>query len=198
MSSLTNPLRAWTVRPHGQFVISYRSLQTRDSRFFVPSTRPFSFLFQAFDQVLLLQRGGKSLYFGEIGPSASTFKAYFESRGAKECLGDDNPAEPLLAVAGSQSHQESAIDRSTEWHAVCRISANTASCSERESTARESADRVSQGSRDQYATPFVTQLLVLTSRNLRQGWRTPNVPLLQGRPQYRNCKRAFLRLRCSC
>lgn len=46
--------------------------------------QPSASLFAQFDTLLLLARGGKTVYFGEIGDDAATLKAYFAKHGARK------------------------------------------------------------------------------------------------------------------
>lgn len=46
-----------------------------------------------FDRLLLLARGGRTVYFGDIGPDSSTMIEYFEKNGGAPCPKDKNPAE---------------------------------------------------------------------------------------------------------
>lgn len=46
--------------------------------------QPSASLFAQFDTLLLLARGGKTVYFGEIGDEAATLKAYFAKHGARK------------------------------------------------------------------------------------------------------------------
>ena len=55
--------------------------------------QPSSTLFQHFDRLLLLQKGGKTVYFGDIGPNSKTLVDYFGSRSGHICADDENPAE---------------------------------------------------------------------------------------------------------
>jgi ABC-type multidrug transport system ATPase subunit len=54
--------------------------------------QPNSALFENFDRLLLLTRGGNTVYFGEIGEDASVLRGYFEKNGA-HCPLDVNEAE---------------------------------------------------------------------------------------------------------
>ncbi|KAI0806443.1 putative ABC multidrug transporter [Xylaria sp. FL0064] len=60
--------------------------------------QPSSQLFEMFDSLLLLGRGGEQLYFGPIGPDASILTNYFESKGAAKCPSDGNPADWVIQV----------------------------------------------------------------------------------------------------
>ena len=63
--------------------------------------QPSASLFQSFDRLLFLAKGGKTVYFGDIGEQSSTVLEYFERGGARECEELENPAEYILdMVAG--------------------------------------------------------------------------------------------------
>ncbi|KAJ1680261.1 ATP-binding cassette transporter snq2 [Spiromyces aspiralis] len=63
--------------------------------------QPSSLLFEQFDRLLLLARGGHTTYFGEIGDDAQALIQYFERNGAPKCSPDANPAEYILDVVAS-------------------------------------------------------------------------------------------------
>jgi ATP-binding cassette subfamily G (WHITE) protein 2 (SNQ2) len=41
--------------------------------------------------MLLLKKGGKTVYFGDLGDNATTVIDYFERNGARRCLPEENP-----------------------------------------------------------------------------------------------------------
>ncbi len=53
--------------------------------------QPSSELFTVFDRLLLLQTGGKTVYFGDLGENAETMLNYFQSSGARPCEHLENP-----------------------------------------------------------------------------------------------------------
>jgi ATP-binding cassette, subfamily G (WHITE), member 2, PDR len=55
--------------------------------------QPSAILFQEFDRLLFLAKGGRTVYFGDIGHNSETLLNYFESNGAEKCGPEDNPAE---------------------------------------------------------------------------------------------------------
>jgi ABC-type multidrug transport system ATPase subunit len=57
--------------------------------------QPNATLFENFDRLLLLQRGGQTVYFGDIGKDASVLIDYLRRHGA-DCPPDANPAEYML------------------------------------------------------------------------------------------------------
>jgi len=48
-------------------------------------------LFQEFDRLLFLAKGGKTVYFGDIGKNSRTLLDYFESNGARKSDDEENP-----------------------------------------------------------------------------------------------------------
>ncbi|KID83335.1 multidrug resistance protein CDR2, partial [Metarhizium majus ARSEF 297] len=58
---------------------------------------PSADLFAQFDTLLLLAKGGKTVYFGDIGHHARTVKKYFADHGAP-CPREANPAEHIIEV----------------------------------------------------------------------------------------------------
>lgn len=55
--------------------------------------QPSAVLFQQFDRLLFLAKGGKPVYFGEIGEQSRTLLSYFERNGARSCLPSENVSQ---------------------------------------------------------------------------------------------------------
>ena len=62
--------------------------------------QPSSLLFESFDRLLLLERGGETVYFGEIGQDSEVIREYFDRHGAN-CPSNANPAEYMLEAIGA-------------------------------------------------------------------------------------------------
>jgi ATP-binding cassette subfamily G (WHITE) protein 2 (PDR) len=60
--------------------------------------QPSAMLFQRFDRLLLLAKGGKTVYFGEIGRNSQTLLDYFTRNGGPQLPVGANPAEHMLSV----------------------------------------------------------------------------------------------------
>jgi hypothetical protein len=69
-------------------------------------------LFQRFDRLLFLLRGGQTAYFGEVGDRSKILVDYFTRNGGKECPPNANPAEWMLEVIGAAPGTHTDID----WH----------------------------------------------------------------------------------
>ncbi|WAR53515.1 hypothetical protein PtB15_3B23 [Puccinia triticina] len=62
--------------------------------------QPNALLFENFDRLLLLKKGGRCVYFGDIGEDSRVIGSYFARNGAV-CPDDANPAEFMLEAIGS-------------------------------------------------------------------------------------------------
>lgn len=60
--------------------------------------QPSAMLFQQFDRLLFLAKGGRTVYFGDIGQESRTLLDYFEANGARACGSSENvcPCVPFF------------------------------------------------------------------------------------------------------
>ena len=58
--------------------------------------QPSALLFEHFDELILLQAGGRTVFHGELGKDSKTLLEYFEANGAEKCHDKENPAEYML------------------------------------------------------------------------------------------------------
>ena len=63
-------------------------------------------IFQAFDELLLLQRGGATLYFGEMGKESQTLIDYFQGLGADPIEKGYNPATWVLEQTTTSKEEQ--------------------------------------------------------------------------------------------
>lgn len=137
--------------------------------------QPSGELFQVFDRLLLLRKGGQTVYFGDIGKRSSTLLGYFERNGAPPCDPDANPAEYILDVIGAGATATS----ETDWHAVWKASPEAAELDhEIERLHAEGCSRSVVKTQDaepysRFATSWMTQFLTLTERGFVSYWRNP-------------------------
>ncbi|KAG0215682.1 hypothetical protein BGX28_008928 [Mortierella sp. GBA30] len=64
--------------------------------------QPSSQLFDFFDDLLLLAKGGKTVFFGDLGHDSKSLISYFERNGAPQCAPEANPAEYILDVVNAR------------------------------------------------------------------------------------------------
>ena len=136
--------------------------------------QPNASLFEQFDRLLLLQSGGQTVYFGEIGEDADILVEYFRKHGA-ECPPNANPAEWMLdAIGAGQTPRLGDRDWGEIW-------------SESEELVATKADiiRIKEGrlqevglqptlKQKEYATPIWHQIKTVQARMHRAYWRSPN------------------------
>lgn len=142
--------------------------------------QPSSVIFSMFDELLLIANGGKTLYFGDIGPDSQTVISYFERKGAAPCRVDENPAEWLFEVTSHDAgtHYSEIWNASTELSAVrthlARLNPNTATTSNPQVPDTTNPPPASSATGpSQFATPFLFQFKALLNRNMIDYWRTP-------------------------
>uniref|UniRef100_A0A7S1V0Y6 ABC transporter domain-containing protein n=1 Tax=Grammatophora oceanica TaxID=210454 RepID=A0A7S1V0Y6_9STRA len=69
--------------------------------------QPSLAVFQLFDDLLLLKKGGKTVFFGDMGEDCKNLVNYFESTGAANIDKGENPANWMLKVI---TEEDSAVD----------------------------------------------------------------------------------------
>ncbi|KAF8851269.1 putative ABC transporter [Acephala macrosclerotiorum] len=140
--------------------------------------QPSAMLFQRFDRLLFLAKGGRTVYFGEVGDNASILTKYFERNGAHACPPSANPAEWMLEVIGAAPGTHTDID----WHKTWRSSQEYQDVHheldrlKRELPAKTqpSATPDDKASFREFAAPFGVQQWEVTKRVFEQYWRTPS------------------------
>ncbi|OAX36457.1 pleiotropic drug resistance ABC transporter [Rhizopogon vinicolor AM-OR11-026] len=134
--------------------------------------QPSAELFQMFDRLLLLKKGGQTVYFGDVGRGSSTMLEYFESNGAPLCDPDANPAEYMLDVIGAGATATTSFD----WHTIWKNSSEAAALQEEiEKIHDEGRARpvVQTQLPTEFAASWSHQLMFLTQRNFQAYWRNP-------------------------
>jgi ABC-type multidrug transport system ATPase subunit len=140
--------------------------------------QPSAMLFQRFDRLLFLAKGGRTVYFGEVGENSHVLSEYFERNGSHACPKDANPAEWMLEVIGAAPGTSTDKD----WHQIWRDSPEYQSVQkelarlkeERPEKTEPSASPEDKESYREFAAPFGTQLWEVTIRVFQQYWRTPS------------------------
>ncbi|KIY68744.1 hypothetical protein CYLTODRAFT_489562 [Cylindrobasidium torrendii FP15055 ss-10] len=134
--------------------------------------QPSSELFASFDRILLLKKGGKTVYFGDLGKHSTTLIEYFESHGARRCQPVENPAEYMLEVIGAGATARVEQD----WHHIWTGSNSygAAMCT-LEAMHEHSQDKTTDpaGSHKEFTTRWVYQFVQLLKRSMLAQWRDP-------------------------
>lgn len=135
--------------------------------------QPSAMLFQTFDRLLFLAKGGKTVYFGPIGESSKLLTSYFEHNGSRTCGSDENPAEWMLDVIGAAPGSNNTIDWPEVWKASPERQEVKRHLAElKVSLSKIQADSDSESLRE-FAVPFSQQLYLVATRVFEQYWRSP-------------------------
>lgn len=140
--------------------------------------QPSAMLFQRFDRLLFLAKGGRTVYFGPVGKNAHVLLDYFRRNGGFECPENANPAEYMLEVIGAAPGSHSDVD----WPATWNTSPEKAEVRRELAQMKEELPQVTQpasspndsGSYKEFAAPLATQQVEVTKRVFVQYWRTPS------------------------
>ncbi|KAI4732022.1 putative ABC multidrug transporter [Aureobasidium sp. EXF-10728] len=137
--------------------------------------QPSAVLFQEFDRLLFLAKGGKTVYFGDIGKNSRTLLDYFEANGARNCEDDENPAEYMLEIVNAGSSGQG-----PDWHEVwkksdeCKGVQTQIDKLHEESSGRAREHEPTKEELSEFAMPLTTQITVVTHRVFQQYWRMPS------------------------
>ncbi|KAE8443953.1 hypothetical protein EG329_001177 [Mollisiaceae sp. DMI_Dod_QoI] len=133
--------------------------------------QPSSALFEQFDRLLLLQQGGRCVYFGDIGANSKGVISYFEAHGATKCTPKTNPAEYILIAAETKIGEG--------WADIWQKS-EEARMVEEEITFLSQAPRINSLTTKETITPkikdtvsYLRQYQLVQRRSLQWYWRSP-------------------------
>ncbi|KAJ3054779.1 hypothetical protein HK097_000823 [Rhizophlyctis rosea] len=143
--------------------------------------QPSANLFQSFDRLLLLVRGGKVVYFGDIGEDSRLLIDYFERQGADQCPPSANPAEFILDAIGAGT--TTTVRSKRDWPKLWKESPEAKQTSqdldelvEQSAPHDQDSKRQLKASRE-YAQPHWGQLKFVFARMIRSYWRLPEYNL---------------------
>jgi len=132
--------------------------------------QPSSVLFEYFDRLLLLARGGKTVYFGDIGERSSILTGYFEKGGARKCTEDENPAEYILEAIGAGVNGKATQD----WPEIWSHSEECKEVQQELERMTETEKKEDDHKAKEFATPMWYQFVQLYLRLNVVFWRSPN------------------------
>ncbi|WVQ86013.1 hypothetical protein IAT38_008181 [Cryptococcus sp. DSM 104549] len=131
--------------------------------------QPNALLFQSFDRLLLLQRGGECVYFGDIGQDSHVLIDYLERNGAK-VPHDANPAEFMLDAIGAGSQKRIGGDWGEKWRKSPEFEAVKREIQELKAQCLAKPVEEKKN-RTEYATSFGFQLKTMLHRTNVALWR---------------------------
>ncbi|KAF2830546.1 hypothetical protein CC86DRAFT_162822 [Ophiobolus disseminans] len=144
--------------------------------------QPSAMLFQRFDRLLFLAKGGRTVYYGDVGDNSKILVDYFVRNGGPPCPPSANPAEWMLEVIGAAPGSHTDIDWHQTWRdsveyaevqrhlAELKSERGQAEALQRTQSAQKREDKAAYR---EFAAPFGEQLYATTARVFQQYWRTP-------------------------
>ena len=129
--------------------------------------QPSAQLFAQFDSLLLLAKGGKTVYFGDIGDNGDTVKEYF-ARYDAPCPKETNPAEHMIDVVSGS------LSQGRDWNKVWLDSPEHKHTVEELDRIINDAAATEPGTSDdgfEFAMPLWEQTKLVTSRMNTSLWR---------------------------
>ena len=132
--------------------------------------QPSALLFQSFDRLLFLAKGGKTVYFGDIGAQSGTLLDYFARNGARSCGESENPAEYILeAVSGDTSD----VDWVSAWNSSPEHAEVLVELDRLYRLADAPADHPNEDMNREFAAPLAVQFRYVAVRAFQQYFRQP-------------------------
>jgi ATP-binding cassette, subfamily G (WHITE), member 2, SNQ2 len=135
--------------------------------------QPNHLLFEQFDRLLLLEQGGRTVYFGELGQDACILRDYFRRNGA-ECPPQHNPAEFMLEAIGAGTR---ARVGNRDWADIWAESPEFEQAKQEIIQIKEDrkmAELNLKTGSGEYATPLLYQTKIVLRRMNTTFWRSPN------------------------
>lgn len=136
--------------------------------------QPSAILMQEFDRLLFLAKGGRTVYFGDLGKNCTTLIKYFEKYGAPHCPSEANPAEWMLEVIGAAPGSHSSQDYHEVWMKSEERAAVRSELNEMEVELAKKPASTSPEDMKEFASNWWTQYKYVTIRVFQQYWRTPS------------------------
>eukprot|EP00667_Euglena_gracilis_P008031 EG_transcript_8125 len=130
--------------------------------------QPSSYLFNMFAHLLLLTRGGKTVFFGETGHNSCKLVEYFNSiPGTPQHDGEQNPATWMLNVLATEGIK---FDQEYRDSGLCAENAE-----ELQAAMQATGEQLTSG--HLYQAPVARQFWLLQHKWFRLQWRSPSYNL---------------------
>lgn len=136
--------------------------------------QPSSAVFDMFDDLLLLKRGGEVVFFGELGAESCNLVNYFEGHGSTPIEHGENPAAWMLRAYTGEEHEE------FDWKEAFEQSEQYQTMKSYIDSVKESPDEAKKISYDSiYATTFQTRMVHMNNRIFKIMMRAPSYNLVR-------------------
>ena len=148
--------------------------------------QPSAFIFNSFESLLLLRRGGQTVFYGDLGESCNSLIDYFEAAPDVPPCGHHNPATWMLELIGAGTGGGGSTVNFHEYYkksVLCQV--NTVKVNTLLSVAASTPEDEEEGGtgrvqgqsgvqEDDARASYVTQFGLLLKRGFTSYWRNPN------------------------
>ncbi|CAI7673956.1 unnamed protein product [Penicillium pancosmium] len=135
--------------------------------------QPSAMLMSQFDRLLFLAKGGRTVYFGDLGPRMQTLIKYFENKGSIDCPKNANPAEWMLEVIGAAPGSHADRDWAEVWLESPERAQIKQELADMKSELRQKPVPPPTAGYGEFATPIWYQFLICIRRMFQQYYRSP-------------------------
>ncbi|GLB11294.1 hypothetical protein AtubIFM57258_008161 [Aspergillus tubingensis] len=136
--------------------------------------QPSAILMQQFDRLLFLAKGGKTVYFGELGQNMETLIRYFETKGSVKCPPNANPAEWMLEVIGAAPGSHADRDWTEVWNQSPERTQVRLDLVEMKQELLQRPPPPRMVGYGAFAMPLWAQFVLCLQRMFQQYWRSPS------------------------
>ena len=137
--------------------------------------QPSIAIFNSFDVLLLLKRGGETVYFGDLGKDSCELINYFEKFDCTpRILAGENPATWMLTTIGSGTNASEASKSMDYAKAYSNSDLHTQALLRIEEIVNEASDQNLIKYDSMYATSRVFQIIQVLKRQIQVYWRAPS------------------------
>ncbi|GLA75640.1 hypothetical protein AtubIFM55763_006921 [Aspergillus tubingensis] len=136
--------------------------------------QPSAILMQQFDRLLFLAKGGKTVYFGELGQNMETLIRYFKAKGSVKCPPNANPAEWMLEVIGAAPGSHADRDWTEVWNQSPERAQVRLDLAEMKQELLQRPPPPRMVGYGAFAMPLWAQFVLCLQRMFQQYWRSPS------------------------
>ncbi|KAB8070537.1 ABC-2 type transporter-domain-containing protein [Aspergillus leporis] len=136
--------------------------------------QPSAILMGQFDRLLFLAKGGRTVYFGDLGPNMETLIKYFENKGSIRCPSNANPAEWMLEVIGAAPGSHADQDWPEVWNKSPERTQVRQELAQMKEKLLQQPPAPRTAGYGEFAMPLWVQFLVCVHRMFQQYWRSPS------------------------
>jgi len=141
--------------------------------------QPTKLIWDEFDDLLLLVKGGKTAYMGEVGIESQSVIEYFQTLSGIAPGPQVNPADYVLSAVNSVSIEDAVTAFQNSKSITDIVESIESDISAEEKSRRSQAAMEKVGTEARRGKSFCREYLLLTKRHLTTQWRNPTYAMMR-------------------